>query len=321
MFRKKSGKKAAAVGLCICMAMSSVTAYALEIPARVNTGTPSEEPQEEKDYIVMTGTEKQVDALEQKYDSPDVLNDNSEECLQENQMASLTLTDSEAERLSKQENIEFIEEDMVVTASETGMTNKGARHKKKVAEKVQKEESEEWNLRMIHAGQARKMIKKKGNKGKKDCVRVAILDSGVDYNTDMNIAETISLVPGEEDMSPLFMDATGHGTSVAGLVAAKDNGEGITGVDPYAEIYSIRVLDDDNRSPLSHVIEGIYMAIDAKVDIINMSFGVSTYSQALDKAVRDASDAGILVVAAAGNTGGGRGCRDRFHRAVSGSTG
>lgn len=78
---------------------------------------------------------------------------------------------------------------------------------------------------MIHADHARKIIGKKRNKGKKgnkDRVRIAILDSGVDYNTDMNIAATFSLVPGEKDMSPLFMDATGHGTSVAGL--AKEAG-------------------------------------------------------------------------------------------------
>ena len=154
---------------------------------------------------------------------------------------------------------------------------------------------------MIHADDARKKIKNK--RDKKNPVKIAILDSGVDYNTDMNIKETISLVPGEEEMNPLFMDATGHGTSVAGLVAAKDNKEGITGTDPYAEIYSIRVLDDNNCSPISRVVEGIYMAIDKKVDIINMSFGINTYSESLEKAIKDASKAGIIVVAAAGNTG------------------
>ncbi|MBO5072757.1 MAG: S8 family serine peptidase, partial [Eubacterium sp.] len=51
------------------------------------------------------------------------------------------------------------------------------------------------------------------------------------------------------------------------------------------------------------VVEAIYMAIDRKVDIINMSFGVDMYSEALAQAVKDASDAGILVIAAAGNTG------------------
>ena len=61
--------------------------------------------------------------------------------------------------------------------------------------------------------------------------------------------------------------------------------------------------DDNNVSPLSRVIEGIYMAIERKVDIINMSFSIDKYSASFEKAIQDAADAGILVVAAAGNTG------------------
>lgn len=99
------------------------------------------------------------------------------------------------------------------------------------------------------------------------------------------------------------MDGTGHGNSVAGLIAAADNKTGITGINPNVEIFSIRVLDDNNISPISRVIEGIYMAIEENVNIINMSFGVNTYSAALEKAVKDAKKAGILIIAAAGNTG------------------
>lgn len=79
--------------------------------------------------------------------------------------------------------------------------------------------------------------------------------------------------------------------------------EGITGINPNAEIYSYRVLGDGNKAPISRVVEAIYMAINHKVNIINMSFGISEYSETLEKAVQDAADAGILVVAAAGNTG------------------
>ena len=130
----------------------------------------------------------------------------------------------------------------------------------------------------------------------------AAIDSGVDWGNDIDLEETVTLVPGEEEMNPLFMDGTGHGNSVAGLIAAKDNNEGITGINPNAAIYSIRVLDDNNESPLSRVIDGIYYAISKKVDIINMSFGLDSYSEALKKAIDAAENAGILVVAAAGNT-------------------
>ena len=126
-------------------------------------------------------------------------------------------------------------------------------------------------MQMIHGEKGKKSVKKK--------IKVAVLDSGVDDGNDLDLAYSATLVPGEEEMSPLFMDGSGHGNGVAGLIAAKDNKEGITGVNPNAEIYSIRVLDDDNRAPLSRIIEGIYMAIDQKVNIINMSFGVSQYSK------------------------------------------
>lgn len=152
---------------------------------------------------------------------------------------------------------------------------------------------------MIRAG------KVKDHKGKKDGIKIAVLDSGVDYGNDIDLAGSVTLVPDEEEMNPLFMDGSGHGNSVAGLIAATDNEEGITGINPNAQIYSIRVLDDQNCAPVSRVVEGIYMAIDQNVQIINMSFEVSEYSAALEQAVKDAEAAGILMIAAAGNTGKG----------------
>lgn len=134
-------------------------------------------------------------------------------------------------------------------------------------------------------------------------VKVAVIDSGVDWGNDINLVYQVSLVPGEEEMTQVFMDGSGHGSSVASLIAAKDNGEGITGINPNVDIYSYRVLGDGNEAPVSRVVEAIYMAIEKNVNIINMSFGVSEYSEALKQAVRDANKAGILIIAAAGNTG------------------
>ena len=216
-------------------------------------------------------------------------------------MVPLALTEEEAEELAEDPGVAFVEEDVCVRAS-TGKAERGTEgagwHKKEVRKIKKNRASEEWNIRMIH-GDQRKQEKKKVKRK----IRIAVLDSGVDHANDIHLAETVSLVPGEEEMNPLFMDGTGHGNSVAGLIAAEENGEGITGVAPGSEIYSYRVLDDDNCAPVSRVVEAIYMAIDRKVDIINMSFGADMYSEALAQAVKDASDAGILVIAAAGNTG------------------
>ena len=132
---------------------------------------------------------------------------------------------------------------------------------------------------------------------------MAVLDSGVDDFNDVRLADSINLIPGEENVLPLFWDVTGHGSSVAGIIAAEKNDVGITGIAPEAEIYAAKVLDDKNQAPVSRVIDGIYWAIDKKVNIINMSFGIKSDSAALHRAIRDAYEAGILLVAAAGNDG------------------
>lgn len=215
-------------------------------------------------------------------------------------LVTVMLTDSEAEALEEKTGVGFVEEDREVKACGKFGTAQYVNpvHKKRETNIQENKSKNQWNMRMIHVDK----LKKEGKPEKKK-IKVAVLDSGVDYWSDINLAESVTLVPDEEEVSLLFMDGTGHGNSVAGLIAAKDNGEGITGVNPNAEIYSIRVLDNNNSSPVSRIVEGIYMAIERDVDIINMSFGVSTYSAALEQAVKDAEKAGILMVAAAGNVG------------------
>ena len=71
-------------------------------------------------------------------------------------------------------------------------------------------------------------------------VKVAILDSGIDYTDEIDVKERINLIPGEENVSVPFEDTSGHGTSIAGIIAAKDNEVGITGINPNVEIYSAK---------------------------------------------------------------------------------
>ncbi len=254
----------------------------------------------EKKYIVCTKAAGELEKMEEMYDKTEDINRNGENCLNDNHMISLQLTEDEADELAEESQIEFVEEDVCVRASinnEDEEIDRAGWHKKECTRIKKNQAEDEWNIRMINGDkvpQNRKMKKR---------VKIAILDSGIDYGNDIQLAETVTLVPGEDGMSPLFMDGTGHGNSVAGLIAAEDNDEGITGIAPNSEIYSYRVLDDDNCAPISRVVEAIYMAIDREVNIINMSFGVDVYSKALAQAVKDAEDAGILIIAAAGNTG------------------
>ena len=160
---------------------------------------------------------------------------------------------------------------------------------------ITEENQKTWNQEMLHIPEEKEEGAAK--------VKVAVLDSGIDYGNDIVYKEQINLIPGEEELTPFFTDATGHGTSVAGIICAEDNGAGITGMNPHVELYSAKVLSEGNKAPVSRVVEGIYWAIENKVHILNMSFSTPDDSQILRKAVEDAYQAGILMVAAAGNNG------------------
>lgn len=238
-------------------------------------------------YIVNSTVNKKI---EKEYGKAVTMSNENGNISQDKNLTTVTLTQEEAKQIKKQDDVNYVEKDDIVTASGYVFS-----HEKQTINHEKNKKSSEWNIQMINSKNQRKRSKKK--------VKVAVLDSGVDYGNDIDLAYTTTLVPEEEEINPLFMDGSGHGNSVAGLIAAKDNGDGITGVDPNVDIYSIRILDNNNKAPLSRVIEGIYMAIDKKVDIINMSFGIDHYSEALHQAIKEAKKAGILMVAAAGNTG------------------
>lgn len=111
----------------------------------------------------------------------------------------------------------------------------------------------------------------------------------------------INLIPGEENMLPVYEDVIGHGTSVAGIIGSNGKKSGIIGVNPNVEIYSAKVLDDHNSAPISRIIEGIYWAIDNNVDIINFSLGTIHNSRALHQAISEAYKKGIVLIASSGN--------------------
>ncbi|MBR6316451.1 MAG: S8 family serine peptidase [Lachnospiraceae bacterium] len=134
-------------------------------------------------------------------------------------------------------------------------------------------------------------------------IKVAILDSGVSASDDLPVKERVNFIDGEDDIEPLYEDLSGHGTGVAGVIIGKDNGWGVTGVNPNANLYSLRVLDGTNKAPLSRIVSAIYWCIDNDINIMNMSFGTTTRSAILENAIRDADEAGILMIAAVGNHG------------------
>jgi len=135
--------------------------------------------------------------------------------------------------------------------------------------------------------------------------KVAVLDTGIDVDhPDLNVAGGYNVITNTTGAAD---DDNGHGTHVAGIIAAlKDTGEdtgAVTGVAHNASLYAVKVLNAAGSGYVSDVVEGIYWAINNTMDVINLSLGTSTDSLALRTAVEDADDAGIVVVAAAGNEG------------------
>lgn len=153
-----------------------------------------------------------------------------------------------------------------------------------------------WNMVMTNMDQAQMESKRNQEK-----VKVAIIDSGVNLSSDIDVFERKSFLDEEEQKNVLFEDFTGHGTGVAGVIAAKMNDEGITGIDSNIQLYSARVLDHNNEAPISRVIKAIDWAIEKQVNIVNISFVTDVNSVELHDAVKRAYDAGILLIASAGN--------------------
>lgn len=136
-----------------------------------------------------------------------------------------------------------------------------------------------------------------------DGVAVAVLDSGVDQSHPLLAA---NLGPGSNLVEPGLppLDDSGHGTHIAGLIAALRTTAPVIGAAPRATVHPVKILTKSGRGQLSDLIRGIGWAVDQRLPLINLSAGVPDPSDSLTRAVRAATAAGTLIIAAAGNGGG-----------------
>lgn len=161
-----------------------------------------------------------------------------------------------------------------------------------------KESQTEWNIQRIRAEQSYEDSKKA------EKIRVALLDSGVDLDDDIECEEQEDFIDNTgEETNFLMGDSNGHGTAVAGIICARKSEDRICGMAANVELYSAKILDEQNEAPIERVVKAIQWAIEKKVNIIHMSFATMEYSPELKKAVEDARQAGILLIAPAGNAG------------------
>lgn len=139
-------------------------------------------------------------------------------------------------------------------------------------------------------------------------IDVAVVDTGIDKDhPDLTVAggeNFVSKPPWKPADPNKWDDDNGHGTHVAGTIAALDNEIGVVGVAPEASLYAVKVLDRTGSGYVSDVIEGLEWCIDNGMQVVNMSLGTNSDIESLHDACDAAQAAGLLLVAAAGNDGG-----------------
>src|SRR4051812_17577130 len=143
-------------------------------------------------------------------------------------------------------------------------------------------------------------------------VKVAIIDTGLDYIHNQPASNEPPVVDPEfnsnyrggydfvnNDNDP--MDDNGHGTHVAGILAAEHNGYLVVGVAPAIDLYALKVLGASGEGDYSGLIAALDWAVQNHMDVVNMSLGGHEASAALAASIHAAYAAGITLVAASGN--------------------
>ena len=172
--------------------------------------------------------------------------------------------------------------------------------------KSQSTQETPWGITRVDAAGAWPVTRGAGAK-------LGIIDTGIDEDhPDLNVVGGINLVTGGTDRSDWDDNSTictsTHGTHVAGIAAALDNTVGVVGVAPEVELYALRAFDPENAQLdacyvlTSHVIAALEYAVTGGFDVVNMSIGSPVPSIAEGDAVAATAAAGVVLVAAAGNS-------------------
>jgi len=196
------------------------------------------------------------------------------------------LSEDQVQNLKKDSRIEYIEQDRIITLGNPGKGKPGG-------EDPPPPQETPWGITRVGGPVSSSGI-------------AWIIDTGVDLDhPDLNVDVSLSVTfitkgPDSKDAD----DANGHGTHVAGTIAAIDNSIDVVGVAAGATVVAVKVLDRRGSGTYSGVIAGVdYVAQNASAgDVANLSLG-GPVSNALDDAVRNAASAGILFAIAAGNSG------------------
>ena len=131
-------------------------------------------------------------------------------------------------------------------------------------------------------------------------VIVAVFDTGID-NDHEDLTNRVVMNMNFTD-SPTIEDLHGHGTHVAGIIAAQaNNGIGIAGMALQVKLMNVKVANDNGACRAADITKGIYWAVDNGAMVINISLELQKFSEELEQAIDYAWNKGVIVIAAAGN--------------------
>ncbi len=222
---------------------------------------------------------------------------------------------SDAENLQRDPNVAYVAEDRLVSIADSGATRDEIRNAPLSATARRDVGTTALTVaQKIPTGVDRINAENKSNTGAG--VNVAVIDTGI-LTTHPDLKDTI--VGGKSCVSGTssYIDQNGHGTHVAGTIAAQNNTQGVVGVAPGVKLWAVRVLDRWGNGTWSSVICGIdYVTAHAPanggpIKVANLSLGGGgssdnncgkTNNDPLHAAICRARDAGVTIVAAAGNS-------------------
>jgi serine protease len=161
-----------------------------------------------------------------------------------------------------------------------------------------------YGVNMVNAPAVWPVTRGKGTDGRP--IHVAVIDTGVDRNSpELKRAYKggYNFVSSNSDPQ----DDYGHGTHVAGTIAADDDNAGIVGVASDVDLFAVKVLNQCGSGSTDTILNGVQWVVDQKNSVggdwvVNMSLGGPEFSAAEQAAYQAASDAGVLIFAAAGNS-------------------
>lgn len=198
------------------------------------------------------------------------------------------LSDGQLVDLRNDERVDYIEKDQMFTLAPPGACSPWPQCRKDDDDGGSTSQTTPWGINRVGGATA-------------SSGTAWVIDTGIDLDhPDLNVDTNMSISYASNTPD----DGNGHGTHVAGTIAAIDNDQGVVGVAAGATVVAVKVLDDRGSGSYSDVISGIdYVAANGSSgDVANLSLGGGT-SDAVDDAVRNAADAGVMMVVAAGNDG------------------